>query len=60
MNGPDESRIGGGFAERVGADLRDMMPFLKPVRVTPDSSQAATSSAPAGASEPAVATLAKS
>jgi ketol-acid reductoisomerase len=45
--------------ERVGADLRDMMPFLNPVRVTPDSSQAATSSAPAPASEPATASLAK-
>jgi ketol-acid reductoisomerase len=33
--------------EQVGADLRDMMPFLKPVRVTPASEQAATASAPA-------------
>ena len=27
--------------ERVGAELRAMMPFIKPVRVTPESEQAA-------------------
>jgi ketol-acid reductoisomerase len=37
--------------ERVGADLREMMPFLKPVRVTPGGTpaQTATEAAPAAA-----------
>jgi ketol-acid reductoisomerase len=42
--------------EKVGADLREMMPFLKPVRVTPASEQAATSSAPATPASPSTRT----
>jgi ketol-acid reductoisomerase len=43
--------------ERVGADLREMMPFLKPVRVTPGGVPQAP--APEPASEPVAATFAK-